>query len=122
MSCYLSMNFNIFELNYCQVTFTTQTIATQTIEYFIKGYNKHSDEGYVVDVDVQYPKKFHQFHNNLLLLPEQLNIKNVEKLVANWHDKKEHLVHIQILKEALNHGLVLIKAHRTIKLRQKKLN
>lgn len=120
MSCYLSMNFNIFELNYCQVTFTTQTIATQTIEYFIKGYNKHSNEGYVVEVDVQYPKKFHQFHNNLLLLPEQLNIKNVEKLVANWHDKKEHLVHIQILKEALNHGLVLIKAHRTIKLRQKK--
>ena len=93
--------------------------TSQFNEYFIKGYNKHSDEGYVVEVDVQYPKELHQLHNNLLLLPEQIN---VEKLVANWHDKKEYLVRIQILKEALNHGLVLIKVHRTIKIKQKKLN
>ena len=29
---------------------------------------------------------------------------------------------MQILKEALNHGLVLIKVHRTIKIKQKKLS
>ena len=41
--------------------------------------------------------------------------KKVEKLVTSLHDKTEYVIHITNLKQALNHGLVLIKVHRVIK-------
>ena len=34
--------------------------------------------------------------------------------VCNSYDKKEYVVHIRALKEALNHGLMLKKVHRVI--------
>ena len=36
-----------------------------------------------------------------------MKIENVEKPVADLHDKTEYVIHIRNLKEALNHGLVL---------------
>ena len=36
-----------------------------------KSYNKKSKEGYFFKVDVQYPEKLHEFHNNLTFLPEK---------------------------------------------------
>ena len=38
-----------------------------------------------------------------------MKIEKVEKLVPNLHDKKEYLIHIRYLKQALNHELVLKK-------------
>ena len=32
-------------------------------EDFIESYNEESDEGYLVEVDVQCPEKFHELHN-----------------------------------------------------------
>ena len=60
-------------------------------------------------------EKFHELHNDLPFLPERMKIEKVEKLVANLHDKTEYVIHIRNLKLALNHGLVLKKAHRVIK-------
>ena len=39
--------------------------TSQFNEDFIKNYNKESDEGYFLEVDVQYPKKLHERHNDL---------------------------------------------------------
>ena len=36
-----------------------------------------------------------------------MKIEKVEKLVANLHNKKEYVLHIRNLKQALNHGLLL---------------
>ena len=36
-----------------------------------------------------------------------MKIEKVEKLVANLNDKTEYVIHIIILKQASNHGLVL---------------
>ena len=47
-----------------------------------------------------------------------MHIENVEKLVANLHDKTEYVIHIQSFKQALNHGLVLKKVHKVIKFNQ----
>ena len=47
-----------------------------------------------------------------------MNIKKVGKLVANLYDKKERVVHVRNLKQALNHGLVLTRVHRAIKCNQ----
>ena len=79
---------------------------------FIKNYNEESDEGYFLEVDVQYLEKLHELHNDLPFLPERMKIEKVEKLVANLHDKTEYVIHIRNLKQALKHGLILKKFHR----------
>ena len=60
----------------------------------------------------------HELHNDLPFLLERINIEKVEKLVINLHDKTKYFIHIRNLKQALNHGLILIKAHRVIKFNQ----
>ena len=85
---------------------------------FIKDYNEESDEEYSVEVGVQYLEKLHEFHNDLPFLPERMKIGKVEKLVAKLHDKKEYVIHIRNLKQALNHGLVSKKVYRVIKFYQ----
>ena len=47
-----------------------------------------------------------------------MKIEKVKKLEANLHNKTEYVIHIRILKQALNHGLVLKKVHRVIKCNQ----
>ena len=48
-----------------------------------------------------------------------MEIEKVKKLVANLHDRKKYVLHITNLKEALNHGVVLKKVHRVIKIIKK---
>ena len=91
---------------------------SQFNEDLIKNYNEESDEGYFLEVDVQYLEKLHELHNDLPFLTERMKIEKVEKLVANLHDKTEYVIYIRNLKEALNHGLVLKNFHRFIKFNQ----
>ena len=88
-------------------------------EDFIKNYNEESNKGYFPEVDVQYPEKQHDLHNDLPFLPDRMKTEKVEKLVANLHDKNEYVIHIKNLKQALNHGSVLKKVHRIIKFNKK---
>ena len=48
-------------------------------------------------------------------LPERMKIEKVENLVANLYDKDEYVIHIRNLKQALNHGLVLLESLNAIK-------
>ena len=40
-----------------------------------------------LEVDVQYSENLHNFHNDLLILPEKMKIEKVEKLATKLHDK-----------------------------------
>ena len=68
----------------------------------------------IFSVDVQYPEKIHELHNDLLFLPKRMKLEKFEKLFTNFYDKTEYVIHIKNLKQALNHGLVLKKVHRVI--------
>ena len=92
--------------------------TSQFNEDSIKNYNEESDEGYFLEVDIQYLEKLHELHTDLPFLPERMKIGNVEKLVANLHDKIEYVIHIRNLKQALNHALVSKKVHKVIKFNQ----
>ena len=72
--------------------------TSQLNEDFIKSYNEENDEGYFLEVDVQYMEKLHGFHNDLPVLPERMKTEKIEKLVANLHDKTEYVRHIRNLK------------------------
>ena len=76
----------------------------------IKNYNEESDKRCLLEVDVQYLKKFHELHDDLPFLPEQIKIEKVEKLIADLH-----VIPTRNLKHALNHGLILKEVHRVIK-------
>ena len=84
----------------------------------ILGY-EDGDVGYLLEVDVGYPKDLQVQHNELPFLPERMKLTNdVEKLTCNLHDKEKNVVHIRTLQQALKHGLVLEKVHRVIGFQQ----
>ena len=39
-------------------------------------------------------------------LPERKQVNKIEKLICSVEDKEKYVMHIKILKQALNHGLV----------------
>ena len=82
--------------------------------------SKKDKGGYLLEVDVKYPKELHENHNELPFLAEKMKIKRVEKLVSNRKCKKRYVVHIKALDQALKHGLKLKKVHRVIKFQQRK--
>ena len=57
--------------------------------------------------------------NILVKLHKKMKIKKVQKLADNLHDKKEYVIDIKDLKEALIHALVLEKVHGVFKFNQK---
>ena len=77
-----------------------------------------TDKGYLLEVDVSYPKELHNSHNDLPFMCERMEINGVEKLVPNLRDKKNYIIHIQALNQALQHRLRLDGIHRVIEFDQ----
>ena len=88
-------------------------------EKIIKNYYENSGKGYILEVDVKYPKELHDLHGDLPFLPKKMKIDKCKKLVCDLHNKKKYVVHIKSLKQALNHGLKLKRVHRVIEFNQK---
>ena len=74
--------------------------------------------GYLLEVDVMYPRELHDYHNNLPFMCGKMRINGVEKLVPNLYYKYKYVIHVKALAQALEHGLVLEKIHRCIEFRQ----
>ena len=95
-----------------------ETAGPVIIEDFIKNYDENNDKGYILEVDVKYPKRLHELHSDLPFLSERMEVDKCKKLVCNLFNKKKYVVHINALKQALNHGLKLKKIHRVIEFNQ----
>ena len=52
--------------------------TSQFNEDFTKNYNEENNEGYFLEVDVQYPEKINELHNDLPFLPERKIFKKSE--------------------------------------------
>ena len=86
-------------------------------EDIIKKY-ENDDSTAILIVDVDYSKKLHKLHSDLPFLPESMKINKVDKLICNLQNKRNYVVHIALLKQALDHGLIFKKVHRVIKFKQ----
>ena len=76
------------------------------------------DHGYLLEVDVAYPRELHDSHNDLPFMCDRMKINGVEELVPNLYYKKKYVVHIKASEQAINHGLVLERIHRCIEFKQ----
>ncbi|XP_072047131.1 uncharacterized protein [Amphiura filiformis] len=68
----------------------------------------------ILEVDLEYPKKLHDLHNDYPLAPERVTVNRVEKLIPNLGDKEKYVIHHTALKQCLDLGLKLTKIHRGI--------
>ena len=53
-----------------------------------------TDKGYILKIDVTYPKELHNPHNDLPFMCERMEINGVGKLVPNLRDRKGYVIHI----------------------------
>ena len=87
-------------------------------EEVVRSYDKNDIKGYILEVDVDYPNELQNLQSDFPFLAESMVINNTKKLVCNLQDKKNYVVHINVLKQALDHGLKLRKVHRVIEFDQ----
>ena len=103
-------------------------------EFDVMSINEKSDKGYILEVDLEYPKEFHKFHNDYPLAPEKLAVSNdmlstyckniadkysikvgdIKKLIPNLGNKTKYVVHYRNLQLYLSLGMKLTKTHRAL--------
>ena len=87
-------------------------------ERFIKNYIENTDIGYFFQAYVDYLKELFNLHKDLPFLPERKKVNKCKKIICSIEDKEKYVVHIRVLKQDLNDGLILKKIHRVIKFNQ----
>ena len=86
------------------------------IEKFYENRHNLNKTPCILEVDLEYPEKLHDLHNDYPLCPEGVKCKNgVEKLIPNLRDKKKYVLHYKALIQCLNEGMKLKRIHRGIK-------
>ena len=96
------------------------------------------EKGFILEVDLHYPSELHELHNDYPLAPERLVVtkemiseygkhlseklglkfSKIEKLVPNFYDKKEYVLHIRNLQLYISLGMRCTKIHRILEFNQ----
>ena len=76
--------------------------------------NDSNKTQYILEVDLEYPKKLHDNHNGLLIAAESLIPNQVEKLVPHLQNKAKYVIHYRNFKQWLKHGLKLTVVYRIL--------
>ena len=76
---------------------------------FIKNYDKNSDKGYILEVDVEYPRSLHKLHSDLPFLPEKRKIRKIEKLVCCLEDKEKLCITHSSIETSIKSWIKIIK-------------
>ena len=79
-------------------TSETSNKINEMNEDFIKNYDENNDKGYILEVNVKYPKRLHELHSDLPFLSERMEVNKCKKLVCNLFIKKKYVAHIDTLK------------------------
>ena len=80
-------------------------------ERIIQNYEEGSDKGYILKVNVNYRKELHKLYSDLPLLPEKMEADMREKIICNLYNKKNYIIYIRALNQALDYGLILENAY-----------
>ncbi|RLU19605.1 hypothetical protein DMN91_008162 [Ooceraea biroi] len=79
-----------------------------------------SPKGYVLEVDLEYPRHLHDAHADLPFCPthDKPPGKRQDKLLATLYDKKRYVVHYRNLRQCTRHGLRVTKIYRVLEFAQ----
>ena len=79
-----------------------------------------SEEGYILEVDLEYPEAIHDAHKDIPFCPQHMAPpgSKQKKLMTTLYNKERYVIHYVTLKQALKHGLILKKVHRILKFKQ----
>ena len=70
----------------------------------------------ILEVDLHYPERLHDAHNDYPLAPESVECKmKTKKLIPTLRDKTRYVLHYETLKQYLTLGMELEHVHRGIK-------
>jgi hypothetical protein len=107
-------------------------LENQEIESLgINSVSDDSEDGFMLEVDLNYPPELHDLHNEYPLAPEKMKVTenmlspyakklleelelkgtSTEKLIPNLHPKERYVVHYRNLKLYLSPGMKLTKIH-----------
>ena len=78
-------------------------------EEFIKNYDKNNNKGYILEVDVKYPKKLQDLHSDLPFLPKRMKIDKCKKLVCNLRNKKKYDTY-KVIKTSIKSCIKIFKS------------
>ena len=74
--------------------------------------------GCTLEVDLEYPRNLHDFHDDFPLAPELLETNGFQKLIPNLRDKYKMVLDGRSLQLFLSLGMKLKKLHRGIQFRK----
>ena len=94
-----------------------------------------NDIGYFIEVDLTYPDNIKEKTKNYPFAPEnniihkdkcKYYMKNIKpkkftkakKVICDWSDKKNYLVHFRMLNYYVRHGMIVDKVHEIISFKQ----
>ena len=101
-------------------------------------YEVDSKKGLILEVDLEYPEKLHDLHNDYPLAPEKLEVAKdmlspyckkiadkyeisiglVQKLIPTLSKKEKYVLHYRNLQLYLDLGLKVTKVHRVLEFNQ----
>jgi hypothetical protein len=111
-------------------------------EQEVREHDPEGETGYILEVDLEYPKELHDEHNDYPLAPERKTVTTdqlsglsreiqklysgredpikdaTEKLILDFTDKIRYVIHMDNLQYCLKKGLKLRKIHRAISFKQ----
>ena len=107
-------------------------------QFDVISINEKNPIGYLLEVDLEYPDKLHELHNDYPLAPEkhavssdmlskyckkiadkyEIKVGYVKKLIPNLGTKTNYVVHYNNLQLYLPLGMKLTKIHRVLEFKQ----
>ena len=104
----------------------------------IKKYDKENKKGIILEVDLEYPEKLHDLHNDYPLAAEKIKVEKsmlsnycnkisekynistglVQKLIPTLSKKEKYVLHYRNLQLYIDLGLKLTKIHRVLEFDQ----